>query len=111
MTRKEFLTAVIEGATLTPEHIAVAETWLAALNKKSDYKPVNKTAKINAELAAKVAQAIAANPDEKINAKWITLHVSGITTAQKAVGVVRQGIKDGLIERYEEKGKAYYRLA
>lgn len=109
MTRKELLTAIINGETLTEQHLTVAKAWLVALNKKSEHKAVNKTALVNAALAVKVAAAITANPDEQINAKWITAHVDGIATPQKAVGVARQGIKDGILERYEVKGKAFYR--
>lgn len=108
-TRKQFLLDMME-TDLSDEQRECAKKWLEALNKKSDYKPENKTRRLNEELAAKVVAAMQANPDEQINAKWLSTHIAGITTPQKAVGVMRVAIELGKVERFEEKGKAFYRL-
>lgn len=109
-TRKMFLNDMLQ-LDLTPEQRECAEKWLAALSKKSETPRVNKTRIENESLARKTADAIRESGETLVNAKWISEHVSGILTPQKAVGVARVAIELGLIVRIEEKGKAFYRLA
>lgn len=109
MTRKQFLSDVVAGVEMTDAHIAVAVAWIAALEKKSETPRVNRTAVENANAAKAVHAAIKAAGVEMVNARWIADNIAGVMTTQKAVGIARQGIKDGLLERVEEQGKAYYR--
>ena len=55
----------------------------------------------NDALAYQVADAIAAK-GEPVNTKWITEHVSGILTPQKATAVCRVALDLGLIERQKD---------
>lgn len=55
----------------------------------------------NEALAYQVADAIAAK-GEPVNTKWITEHVSGILTPQKATAVCRVALDLGLIERQKD---------
>lgn len=108
-TRKNFLTDMLEF-DLTPEQRDCAEKWLAALDKKAAAPRVNKTRIANEALASDVVAAIVAHADEAINAKWISEHVAGIPTSSKAVAVVKIAIERGELEKYQEKGRTYYRL-
>lgn len=109
-TRKMFLNDMLT-LDLTAEQREVAEKWLAALDKKSAAPRVNKTRLANEALAADVVAAMMAHPDEPMNAKWISENVAGITTASKAVAVVKVAIEMGKVEKYVEKGRTFYRLA
>lgn len=108
MTRKQFLADVVAGVEMTPAHIEVATAWIVALEKKSATPRVNKTALANEGLARDV-HALALANGEPISAKWCAEHVSGITSPQKAVGVLRKGIELGLFERVEIKGRAFFK--
>ena len=109
-TRKMFLNDMLT-LNLTDDQRECAIKWLEALEKKSAQPRVNKTRLANEALAADVVAAMAANPDAEINAAWIRDHVAGIASAQKAVAVMNIAIESGRVVRYEEKKKAYYRLA
>lgn len=108
-TRKMFLNDML-ALELTTEQRECAEKWLASLEKKAAAPRVNKTRIANEALASDVVAAVAAHADEVINAKWISEHVAGIATASKAVAVVKIAIERGELERYQEKGRTYYRL-
>ena len=109
-TRKMFLADMLT-LDLTAEQRECAEKWMAALEKKSAAPRVNKTRLANEALAADVVAAMAANPDAEVNAAWVRDHVAGIASAQKAVAVMNIAIESGKVIRYEEKKKAFYRLA
>lgn len=109
-TRKQFLTDML-ACELTPEQRECAEKWLAALDKKSNAPRVNKTRAANEELAKAAVAAMAAHADANVNAAWLRDHVAGIGSAQKAVAVMNVAVEMGMVERYEENRKAFYRLA
>lgn len=108
-TRKMFLNDML-ALELTDDQRDCAEKWLASLEKKAAAPRVNKTRIANEALATDVVAAMVAHADEPINAKWISEHVAGITTASKAVAVVKVAIERGELEKYQEKGRTYYRL-
>lgn len=108
-TRKMFLIDMLNGE-LTAEQRECATAWLASLEKKANAPKVNKTRLANEQLAQAVIAAMVANADTDINAKWISENVAGIATASKAVAVVKVAIENGLIEKYQAKGRTYYRL-
>ena len=109
-TRKQFLIDMLAGE-LSPEQRETAEKWLVALEKKSSAPRVNKTRAANEELAKAAVRAMVANADANINAAWLRDNVPGIGSAQKAVAVMNVAAEMGLVERYEENRKAFYRLA
>lgn len=108
-TRKQFIIDMMEF-DLTDEQREVAEKWLVALEKKAAAPRVNKTRAANEQLADAVVDAMRAHADEQVNAKWVSEHVAGITTASKAVAVVKVAIEQGRVEKYVEKGRTYYKL-
>lgn len=109
-TRKQFILDMMEF-NLTDEQRDCAEKWLAALEKKAAAPRVNKTRAANEQLAEAAVAAMRAHSDELINAAWLRDNVAGITSAQKAVAVMAVAVETGKVERYEDKKKAYYRLA
>lgn len=108
-TRKQFILDMMEF-DLTPEQRECAEKWLVALDKKAAAPKVNKTRLANEQLAETVVSVMQSHADEPVNAKWLSEHVAGITTASKAVAVVKVAIEMGKVEKYQEKGRTYYRL-
>ena len=108
-TRKMFLADMLT-LDLTAEQRECAEKWLIALDKKSNAPRVNKTRAANEELARAAVAAMAANTETAINAAWLRDHVAGVASAQKAVAVMNVAADLGLVERYEENRKAFYRL-
>ena len=108
-TRKQFLTDML-GTELTNEQRECAERWLASLERKANAPKVNKTRVANEQLVDKVVAAMLANADTEVNAKWLSEHVEGISTASKAVAVVKVGIEMGRLDKYVNKGRTYYRL-
>ena len=113
MTRVQALENVIEwiaegaqGAdTEMLETVEVLKKMVEQLQKpRKKAEGPSKTRMQNEALAHQVADAIAAK-GEPVNTKWITEHVSGILTPQKATAVCRVALDLGLIERQKE-GKA-----
>ena len=66
----------------------------------------SKARRDNERLAHEVAEAIAAK-GERVTSKWVTEHVRGILTPQKATAVAKVGIELGILTR-EKEGKAIY---
>lgn len=111
-TRRALLAIFREHAEelgLCKEQIAALDKWAVALAPKAASPKVNKERMV---LAERVLEAMKANPDaEEISAKWITDHVSGVMTTQKATSAVGFLIERGVVERYIGKGKrSYYRI-
>lgn len=71
--------------------------------KKSDAP--TKTQLVNANLCKAAIEAFKAHGNEGYDVKWISNHVNGILTSQKATAVMRFGMANGLIERNQD-GKA-----
>ena len=108
-TRKNFLNDML-ALDLTAEQRECAEKWLVALEKKASAPTVNKKALENEALAHKMVEAMRTHADALVNAKWLTEYVAGVTTPQKGTAVANAAIKLGLVERYTEKGRTYYKL-
>lgn len=109
-TRKQFIIDML-ATNLTDEQRDCAEKWLAALEKKAAAPTVNKKALENEQLANKLRELMVSHADAQINAKWISDHLAGVTSAQKATAVANMAQSLGYIERYTEKGRVYYKLA
>ena len=75
--------------------------------KKSDAP--SKTRQDNERLARELAEAI---PDgEGVSAKWVTEHVRGVLTTQKAAAVARVGVELGIISKVVDGRKVTYTRA
>ena len=80
---------------------------LAKPRKKSDAP--SKARVENETLAHALADAIPAG--EAVTTKWVTDHVRGVLTTQKAVAVARVGVEMGLLVKEVDGRKVSYRRA
>ena len=104
MTRVEALNIALETVENT-EAREVLRKMVEQLSKPRKKAEGPSKARVqNEALAHQVADAIAAK-GEPVSTKWITEHVSGILTPQKATAVCRVALDLGLIERQKD-GKA-----
>lgn len=111
MTRVEALNVVLEAtregfeAEEMMEAREVLTKMVEQLSKpRKKAEGPSKARLQNEALAHQVADAIATK-GEPVSTKWITEHVSGILTPQKATAVCRVALDLGLIERQKD-GKA-----
>ena len=74
--------------------------------KKSDAP-----SKARVENLALVDAAVAAMGNNEVNAKWLTEHVRGILTTQKAAAVMRLGVEVGKIHKIVDGRKVSYTVA
>lgn len=114
-TRKQFALDLMEMAadgrlTLTGEQMECLMGWHESLEKKSAYKAVSKKAVENEQLAHALVDLMVTHADANINARFIADHLAGVPTPQKATAVANAAIKAGLVERYTDKGRTFYRL-
>lgn len=114
-TRKQFALDLMEMAadgrlTLTGEQMECLIGWHESLEKKSSYKAVSKKAVENEQLAHALVDLMVTHADANINARFIADHLAGVPTPQKATAVANAAIKAGLVERYTDKGRTFYRL-
>ena len=110
MTRVEALNIAI--ATCENEDACAILTKMVEQMQKPRKKAEgpSKARRDNERLAHEVADAIAAK-GERVTSKWVTEHVRGILTPQKATAVAKVGIELGLLTR-EKEGKAiFYNVA
>lgn len=63
----------------------------------------------NERLARELAQAIPEGGE--VTAKWVTEHVRGVLTTQKAAAVARVGVEMGIIAKVVDGRKVTYRRA
>lgn len=70
----------------------------------------SKARRDNERLAQDMADAIKAH-GEKVTPKWVTEHVKGIMTPQKAVAVAKVAEELGLIAKTKEGKATYYEIA
>lgn len=116
LTQAQALRHLIDNAPEnTPvEVIEAAEKLYTAKTKKYDRpKTASKERLMNEKLVAPVVELIKANPDEMINATWVNDHFNDVNvrSPQKARVIVEMAIEAGLVEKYTEKGRTYYRAA
>lgn len=94
--------------------IAAAEKLYAAKTKKYE-RPAGVKSKerlANESIVPEFVELIASNPDEMVNATWLNAHCSNpaVRSPQKARVIADIAIEQGLIEKYQDKGRTYYRL-
>lgn len=103
------------AAPETPaEVIAAAEKLYAAKTKKYE-RPTgvkSKERRLNESIVPEFVELISSNPNEMINATWLNAHSSNanVRSPQKARVIAELAIEQGLIEKYQDKGRTYYRL-
>ena len=111
VTRRDVIAKAIEmpAGVWTPEELEVLVKMLASLEKprkKSD-EPT-KAQVINNNLADSLVNTMQAH-GEPVTVKWITEHVNGSNTPQKAVAVTR--VAGERIVKFYEGRQVFYRLA
>ena len=79
---------------------------LAKPRKKSDAP--SKTRIENEALLDKACEAIG---DNIVTNKWLTEHVNGILTTQKAAAIMRLGVQLGKIEKQVDGRNVFYKVA
>lgn len=110
ITRADALTIAIERVADLPEVAEVLNKMLTSITKpRTKSTGPSKTRKDNERLAHELAAAI---PDgEGVTAKWVTEHVQGVLTTQKAAAVARVGVELGLICKIVDGRKVTYTRA
>lgn len=116
ITQAQALRHLIDNAPEnTPaEVIAKAEELYTAKTKKYDRpKVASKERRANEALVTPILELIKSAPEgELINATWINAnfdHVD-VRSPQKARVIAEIAIERGLLEKYNEKGRTYYRV-
>lgn len=110
MTRVEALNIALETVENT-EAREVLRKMVEQLSKpRKKAEGPSKARRDNERLAHDMADAIAAK-GERVTSKWVTEHVRGIMTPQKATAVARVGIDLGLLTREKEGKVIYYNVA
>lgn len=109
ITRADALTIAIERVADRPDVAEVLNKMLAGITKPRKSQGPSKTRKDNERLAHELAAAI---PDgEGVTTKWVTEHVRGVLTTQKAAAVARVGVELGLISKVVDGRKVTYTRA
>lgn len=111
-TRKEALTAAIEKFEKDNPYRKTLEKMLEQVSKKhTGETPSQVKAKAERKVLMNACvEALKKNPDVKINSTWLANNVNGITSTQKATVLMSNAIKDGLVEKYYEGKRTYYRV-
>lgn len=117
MTQAQALRHLIDNApTNTPaEVIEAAEKLYTSKTKKYD-RPKGVKSKeriINESLVPQVVELVKSHPDSLVNATFINDNLDSVEvrSPQKARVIAEIAIEQGLLEKYSEKGRTYYRVA
>ncbi len=111
MTRAEALKNAISLFPSDAPEVEVLEKMLDSITKprkKSDAP--SKVRVENETLARAMCDAIKRN-GSPVNAKWVTEHVRGIMTTQKAAAVARVGVELGIINKIVDGRNVSYNVA
>lgn len=110
ITRVAALDLAIERMADTPEAVEVLSKLRDSLAKPRKKSDAPSKAKLeNARLAQELADAIPAG--ESVSTRWVTEHVRGVLTTQKAAAVAREGVALGLIEKVVDGRNVSYKRA
>lgn len=120
MTRKEALENVFgwiadgyipsDEATVEEVREVLDKMYAQVTKPRKKAEGPSKAHRDNERLAHDMADAIA-EKGERVTSKWVTEHVRGIMTPQKATAVARVGIDLGLLTREKEGKVIYYNVA
>ena len=110
ITRADALTIAIARCEDVPEIADVLRQMHASITKPRAKSTQPSKARVqNEELARALAGAI---PEGKhVTSKWVTEHVRGILTTQKAAAVARVGVELGIIAKHVDGRSVYYSRA
>ena len=110
LTRADALTIAIERCADQPEVVDVLTKMHAAITKPRTRREGPTKARTENERLAR--EMVAAIPEGgEVTAKWVTEHVRGVLTTQKAAAVARVGIDLGIIAKVVDGRKVTYRRA
>lgn len=115
MTQAAALRWLIDNSVNAPQDvIEAAEKLYTAKTKKYDRpRTVSKERRVNESLVEPVVELIKTAPEgEMVNATWINANFSNpeVRSPQKARVIAEIAIEQGLLEKYTEKGRTYYRV-
>lgn len=109
MTRKDALTIAIASCE-NEEAREVLKKMLEQVSKpRKKAEGPSKTRRDNEVLLESLLEAIEAH-GEPVTSKWVTEHVRGIMTPQKATAVAKIGLDSGRLIRTKEGKAVYYSL-
>lgn len=109
ITRADALRYAVENID-RPEVAEVLEKMLQTITKpRTKQDGPTKARKENERLAAELVAAIPEGAE--VTTKWVTEHVRGILTTQKAAAVARVGVEMGLLTKQVDGRKVTYRAA
>lgn len=92
------------------EAIEILEKMRASITKpRAKSEGPSKARKDNERLARELAAAIPEGAE--VTAKWVTEHVRGVLTTQKAAAVARVGVEMGIISKVVDGRKVTYTRA
>lgn len=117
MTQAMALRWLIDNAENAPvEVIEAAEKLYTAKTKVYERTAtVSKERRENEAMVPAMVELIAKGCDnnELVNSKWLCDHFNNaaVRSPQKARAVVDIAIQNGLVEKYQEKGRTYYKVA
>lgn len=102
------------GPETPADVIAAAEKLYTAKTKKYE-RPAGVKSKerlANESIVPEFVDLIASNPDEMVNATWLNAHCANpaVRSPQKARVIADIAIEMGLVEKYQDRGRTYYRL-
>lgn len=93
------------------EHVAKLEKMLATTTKKREgSKSETPSQRENREVFMPAILAAMAKEDAPITAKWVTEHVNGIMTTQKASALLGKLVALGKVERIKDSKQTVFKL-
>lgn len=110
MTRVEALSIAITTCENAEAREVIAKMIEQLQKPRKKPEGPSKARRDNERLAHELANAIAAK-GEKVTPKWVTEHVRGILTPQKAVAVAKVGEELGILTKTKEGKVTYYDVA
>ena len=107
ITRADALTIAIARCEDVPEVAEVLRKMHASITKPRAKSDAPSKARVqNEQLAHALAAAIPEGGE--VTAKWVTEHVRGVLTTQKAAAVARVGVELGIIAKCVDGRKVTY---
>lgn len=110
MTRAEALQNAIALFPSDAPEVEVLDKMIQSITKPRKKSDAPSKARVeNEKLAQDMRDAIQRN-GSPVNAKWITEHVRGIMTTQKAAAVARVGVELGIINKIVDGRNVSYNV-
>lgn len=113
ITRADALTAAIalfpEDA---PEREVLTKMLVSITKPRAKSSKPSKASVENSALAVELVKVMREHGVKSVTAKWVSEHVKGVLSTQKATQVLKVAIANGDIVRFvDEKGKPHFELA